>query len=183
MGVSEKSRMRLRLINQILLYCVCFLILCSCATEKAYREATSQWKSYEDVAKWMSNNFRYDFKRLEATTWRGPSVVPPRSAGETFKIKSGVCYDAAVFARDTLNRINPSYKAKVLFLECRPGYPNHYVCVFHMNGKFYVIDYGHVVSNVMGVHGPYDSIKEYVEFYEKIMIGVHVRSFSDVWNF
>lgn len=136
----------------------------ACATV-TYDEAVSQWKSYEDVAKWMSIHFSYDNGRLGYATGRGPSEVPPRTPEETFRIKSGICYDAAWFAKVTLNRIDPSYEAKIVWLRCAPV--GHFVCAFKKDGKLFIIDYGTPYRNTVGVHGPFNSLEEYGKFYEQ----------------
>jgi hypothetical protein len=146
-----------------------FLILFACATvpTKTYDETVSEWQSYKDVAKWMSWHFSYDMTRFRETEGKGPFYVEPRAPEQTFKLKSGVCYDAAIFAKETLNRIDPSYEACIVFLQIRPYGVNHYVCSFRKDGKLYIIDYGTPNRNVLGVHGPYNSLEEYKNFYER----------------
>jgi hypothetical protein len=34
-------------------------------SEKTYDETVSEWKSYQDVVKWMENNYSVDIKRFE----------------------------------------------------------------------------------------------------------------------
>lgn len=156
----------------------CFLILFGCATVplKNYEETVLEWNSYKDVARWMSIHFSYDMVRFRVVEGRFPI---PRLPEETFKLKSGVCYDAAIFARDTLNRIDPSYKAKMVFIENRPYAVNHFVCSFERDEKIFIMDYGTPYRNMVGVHGPYNSLDEYKKFYERYHPRVkHVRSIS-----
>ena len=143
-----------------------FLILIACATvpKKTYEEKISEWKSYKDVAKWMSWNFSYDMARLKEVKGKDPNIVRPRSPQKTFELKSGVCFDAAVFAIKTLNRIDPSYEAEIVFMERDDG--NHYVCSFKKGGELYIMDFGTSIKSVAGVHGPYNSLKEYKRFFE-----------------
>jgi hypothetical protein len=143
------------------------LVACATVATKTYDETVFQWKSYKDVAKWMSWHFSYDMTRFRETEGKGPLYVPPRAPEETFKLKSGVCYDAALFAIETLNRIDRSYEASIVFLQIRPYGVNHYVCSFRKDGKLYIIDYGTPNRNLVGVHGPYNSLEEYRKFYER----------------
>ena len=134
------------------------------APEKTYDETVSEWKSYEDLVKWMENDFSFDKERYEK--FEGTLPVP-RTPEETFQLKSGIYIDAAMFLKETLNRINPSYKAQVVILIIRPHSFNHYTCSFKKDGKLFVMDYGTPYKEVTGVHGPYSSLEEYKEFYEK----------------
>ena len=134
------------------------------APEKTYDETVSEWKSYEDLVKWMENDFSFDKERYEK--FEGTLPVP-RTPQETFQLKSGIYIDAAMFLKETLNRINPSYKAQVVILIIQPHRFNHYACSFRKDGKLFIMDYGTPYKEVTGVHGPYSSLEEYKEFYEK----------------
>ncbi len=140
-----------------------------------YKSEVSNWKSDKDVAKWMRNNWHFD-KNLAKSVVRkirseGPGAVTVKSAEEIFETSKGWCKDAANFAKDTLNTINPEYKAGYIFINNKvKGAPNHWVTGFKKEGKLYVMDYGagsHWKS-MMGLHGPYDSIKEYEEYLSNI---------------
>jgi hypothetical protein len=134
------------------------------APEKTYDETVSQWKSYQDLVKWMENDFSFDKERYE----KFERTLPvPRTPEKTFQLKSGIYIDAAMFLKETLNRINPSYKAQIVILVIRPYGFNHYVCSFRINGKLFIMDYGTPYKEVTGVHGPYSSLEEYKRFYEK----------------
>jgi hypothetical protein len=131
---------------------------------KTYAEAISQWKSYQDLVKWMEKDFSFDverYKRFEGT------LPIPRTPEETFRLKSGINIDAVEFSKKTLNRINPSYKARTAVILVRPNVFNHYVCTFKNNGKLFVLDYGTPYKEITGVHGPYNSLDEYKRFYEE----------------
>jgi len=170
--INQRSMMRLRLLSLPIF----IFILFACATipTKTYEETVLEWKSYKDVAKWMDRYFTYDMARLKETEGRWPS---PRSPEETFKLRSGVCHDASFFEKETLNRINPSYEAKMVFIENRPYDVNHFVCSFEAEGKLYIMDYGTYYKNMVGVHGPYNSLDEYKKFYERYHPKVrHVQS-------
>jgi hypothetical protein len=129
--------------------------------EKTYDETVSEWKSYQDVVKWMENNYSVDRKRFEGK--------PPmsRSPSETFQLRSGIDIDAAIFLKETLNRINSSYQAQIVVLVIRPNIFNRYVCSFKKDDKLFIMNYGTPYKEIAGVHGPYNSLEEYKEFYEK----------------
>jgi hypothetical protein len=129
--------------------------------EKTYGETISGWKSYQDSVKWMENNYSVDIKRFEGR----PPI--PRIPSETFQLKSGIDIDAAMFLRETLNRINPSYQAQIAVVMIRPNVFNRYVCSFKKDDKLFIMNYGTPYKEVTGVHGPYNSLEEYKEFYEK----------------
>jgi hypothetical protein len=129
--------------------------------EKTYDETVSEWKSYQDLVKWMEDNFSVDIQRFES---RSPV---PRTPKETFDLKSGIDIDAAMFLKETLNRINPSYQAQIVVVVIRPNVFNRYVCSFKKDGKLFIMDYGTPYKELTGVHGPYNSLEEYKEFYEK----------------
>ena len=131
---------------------------------KSYSEAVSKWKSYQDLVWWMEKEFSFDaerFKKYERT------LPPPRTPEETFRLKSGIYYDVAVFAKATLNRINPSYQAKITILVIRPYGANHYFCAFQDAGNIFIMDYGTPYKETSGTHGPYKSLAEVKGVYEK----------------
>jgi hypothetical protein len=134
------------------------------APEKTYGETVSEWESYQDVVKWMENDFSFDKERYEK--FEGTLPIP-RTPEETFQLKSGIYIDAAMFSKEALNRINPSYKAQIVILISRPYGFNHYVCSFRKEGKLFIMDYGTPYKEVTGIHGPYSSLEEYKKFYEK----------------
>jgi hypothetical protein len=159
----------------------CFLILLSCektvvrtsperaypakiAPEKSYIQEVAQWKSYENLVRWMEKDFSVDmerFKKFEGT------LPVPRAPHETFQLKSGIYIDAAVFVEETLNRIDPSYKPRVVVLVTRPSGFNHYVCSFRKEGKIFIMDYGTPYKGLTGLRGPYASLEGYKKFYEE----------------
>jgi hypothetical protein len=140
-----------------------FLFACGIIFVRSYDTTVSRWKSYKDVEIWMEKDFSFDaerFKRFEGT------FPPPRTPEETFKLKSGIYIDAAIFAKETLNRIDPSYKARIVVLLIGRG-ANHYVCSFVRDSKLFIMDYGTPYKTIMGVHGPFSSLEEYKVFFEK----------------
>jgi hypothetical protein len=131
---------------------------------KTYAEMVSQWKSHQDLVKWMEKDFSFDserFKRFEQ------QLPPPRTPEETFRLKSGIYIDAAIFARESLNRINPSYKAQLVVIIMRPYGYNHYLCSFRKDGSIYIMDYGTPSAAMTGVQGPFKSLDDYKKFYQR----------------
>ena len=130
---------------------------------KTYEGTVSGWKSYQDLVRWMEREFSTDMERYKK--FEGTLPVP-RTAEETFRFKSGIYIDAALFMRETLNRMDPSLKAQVLVLIIRPNRYNHYVCSFKKDGRVFILDYGTPFKEITGIHGPYRSPNEYKKFYE-----------------
>ena len=141
-----------------------------------YEATVSQWTSYEDVANWLKANYTFDRDRqqqvLRQIRQQGPEGVILQSPAETFRLKKGYCKDAANFAIDALNRINPEYNARFVFVRNKVGPPHHWVTGFTMNGKLFVMDFGAGPKwqSMNGVHGPYSSLSEYVEFLLSLQI-------------
>ena len=130
---------------------------------KTYTETISEWRSYQDLVKWMEKAFSFDterYKKYEGT------LPAPRTPEETFQRQSGIYVDVAFFLKETLNRIDPSYNARVAVILTRPPRFNHYVCSFKKGGKLFILDYGTPYQEVTGIHGPYHSLEEYRKFYE-----------------
>jgi hypothetical protein len=156
----------------LILIFVCFLLAACAGVESQimpgtgpYNEWLSTCKDYKDVQKFFDgdnpkNRFRYDSQRLQNRLSRSMPVYPPWI---TFEKRSGVCSDASVFAKYSLNKIYPEYKAEILFLD-DTGTTDHFVCVFHLNDKLYIMDYG-TTLRLAGTFGPYNELKEYVEYY------------------
>ncbi len=131
--------------------------------EKTYNETISEWKSYQDLVNWMQNYFSFDKERYDK--FRG-TLPAPRTPEETFQLGSGIYIDAAMFLKEILNRINPSYKAQIVILIIRPYGSNHYVCSFRKDGRLFILDYGTPYKEITGIHGPYSSLEEYKKFYQ-----------------
>jgi len=146
------------------------------AQDASYEETLSKWRTYEDVARWLEGNYVFDPSRLNTVLSRtrssGPSGLLARSAGGTYEQKSGYCTDAANFARQALNRIDPAYKAQFIFIKNQYGQPHHWVTGFTVKGKIMVMDYGAGPEwgSMKGVHGPYDSLDQYAEFLRSLNI-------------
>ncbi len=131
---------------------------------RSYAETISDWKSHLDLVKWMEEVFSFDERRYKK--YEGTLPVP-RTPEKTFQLKAGIYMDAAFFLKETLNRIDPQYGARVVILLTRPPRFNHYVCCFRKGGKLFIMDYGTPYKEITGTHGPYNSLEEYKKFYEK----------------
>lgn len=143
---------------------------------ETYEGAVAKWATYQDVARWLQDHFKFDNERLndilQRTRQNGPSGLLARSARGTFQLQSGYCTDAAAFAIQSLNRVNPDYKARYIFIKNRFGQPHHWVAGFIDNGKIMVMDYGAASEwrGMAGVHGPYESLDEYAEFVNSLRL-------------
>jgi len=159
-----KSYFRPTLVFSVLLICMLTLFACALVRVKTYDETVSQWKSYEDLVKWMEKDFSFDRERYK--NFEGTLPIS-RTPEETLQLKSGIYIDAAMFLKESLNRINPSYKGQIVVIMVRPNVFNHYVCSFKKDGKLFIMDYGSPYREVTGFRGPYKSLEEYKRFYEK----------------
>jgi len=150
--------------------------LTSCGNSKPYPQTLNTWKSYKDVSTWMDNNWRFDVSKTKSIVKQirinGPSAGMTKTAEETYNSPSGWCKDGAIFVKETLNKINPNYKAQLIFIENVYGYPHHWVTGFYDKGNLYVMDYsaGPHWSSIMGTHGPYKSLSEYSLFLESLKV-------------
>ncbi len=131
---------------------------------RTYSEAVSEWKSYQDLSRWMEKEFSFDADRYRKFEGTLPS---PRTPEETFQLRSGIYIDSALFVKETLNRIDASYKAQIVVIIMRPYGFNHYVCSFKKDGKIFVLDYGTPYKETTGLHGPYRSLEECKKFYQE----------------
>ena len=155
-------------------------------TSRSYDEEVSKWTSYRDVQIWLGKFFSYDMEKAQKAklTPGKPLPVPVKSPREVYDEKTGICFDAAYFTKETLNRIDPSYEAEVVHIENRPYYkPNHVVCSFKMDGQLYIMDYGVPRKTLRrGLFGPFNSLEEYKEFFiQKHPKITRVNSISFGW--
>jgi len=174
---SSPKTKRIIMKKSILLIIIVLLWFTACYAE-TWEEWVAKCKSYKDVDKWMAKNFLYDFNRLkEAMSRKKDNLLEVNPPEISFKLRRGVCFDAAVFAKHSLNRINPDYKAEIVHLY--PGYfPDHYVCGFFVEGKLYIMDRGTGYRNVEGTYGPFQSLDEYVN---KIYLRYHPKHRKLKW--
>ena len=168
--MSTQSNANKLLLFFLLFTAILLLIACTSVQAQSYDEVVSQWQSYKDVAKWMEKCYSYDQEKFKGSLeiYSAENPPPIKTPQESFEEKCGLCFDAAYFAQQTLNRINPSYEAEIVFIRNRPHYkPNHYVCSFKKEGQLYIIDYGTPFEKLRGVFGPYTSLEQYLEFYHR----------------
>lgn len=166
-----------RVIKLVALFCFTFFQASGVHAEGGnYEAAVSTWTSYDEVAKWLGDNFVFDSGRLNVVISRtrtsGPSGLLARNPSSTYEQKSGYCSDAANFALQTLNKINPAYKAQFIFIKNQYGQPHHWVTGYTVEGKIMVMDYGASPEwkGMTGVHGPYDSLEQYADFLRSLNI-------------
>lgn len=61
---------------------------------------------------------------------------------------------------------------RYIFIRNSIGPPNHWTTGFWMNGKLYVMDYGAGPkwSAMQGVHGPYNTLDDYMQFLKTLSV-------------
>ena len=154
---------------------LCFSVI-GFAGEKSYEDSVSSWQSYKDVGDWLKDNFSFDNSRQVIIQKRlksqGPSGLLVRRPEKLYKSKRGYCADAAYFSIKTLNKIDPAYNARWVFIWNKKGNPHHWVAAFDYEGKLYIMDYGtgKKWSSMQGIHGPYNSLDEYQDFLASLRI-------------
>lgn len=158
------------MINKFMLFVVLFLYI-NVSVAGSYEEAIANWKSHEDVARWLNSNFSFEKSRQKQISKRlkqqGPSGLLVRNPAKLYEDSHrGFCADSANFAIQSLNKISPSYNARWVFIWNDAGRPNHWVAAFDYEEKLYIMDYGtgKKWKAMQGVHGPYDSLDQYRDF-------------------
>ena len=81
---------------------------------------------------------------------------------ETFRYRTGGSLEASLFARETLNRINPDYRAEIIHLSLERS-PVHYLCGFYVGERLFVMDYGNPRENLIGTFGPFEDLNDYLQ--------------------
>jgi len=86
--------------------------------------------------------------------------------------KKGVCFDSANFVIDALNRINPEYKARSVFIKNKLGPLIIGLLLSQWMASYFIMDYGTSEhwGAMRGIHGPYESLSEYQEFLSSLRI-------------
>ena len=171
-----------KLVYVVITLFIAFLFT-GCGNTQPYPETVKSWKSHEDVAKWMKSNWSMDnstrlrlvrnIKKMRSSgadmstiTAASISMLPE----ESYNKAKGHCADAAVLIKDSLNKINPEYNAKIIFIMNVYGPPNHWVTGFYIKDELYIMDFGAGKhwSDMMGIHGPYKSLDGYATFLENV---------------
>jgi len=172
----------LKIIKIVFICSSLMLLLSSCATTNkypTYQDAVANWTSYKDVSSWLDRRFSYSYKRTRKSAYAG--VV--RSPERLYLDPKGNCTDAAYFAKETLNKINPDYGARLIYMVNNGGVNNHWVTGLYINNDLFVMDYGTGSDwvEMQGIHGPYKSLNEYHSYLSSLQIrGFRVGSVS--WN-
>jgi hypothetical protein len=142
-----------------------FLLAPAPSRAETYNKWVEKCGSYTDVAAWLNQNFRYEQDRngngqpFSKGTSKRPRIQTPE---ETFRCRCGGTLDASIFAKETLNRINPDYRAVVIYLSLDRS-QTHYLCGFFLGGKLFVMDYGNPYENMMGTNGPFENLDDYAK--------------------
>jgi hypothetical protein len=142
-----------------------FLLIPIPSWAETYDKWVEKCISYKDVAEWLNGNFRYDqFRDGESRLPRKASEKHSKvqAPEETFRYRTGGSLDAALFARETLNRINPDYRARIIHLSAGRSLV-HYLCGFNLGGRLFVMDYGDPQEKMIGTHGPFEDLNDYAE--------------------
>lgn len=175
-------------LNKITLSIIIVLGL-SIFANASYEDKVKEWKSYEDVEKWMKKEWSFDksrqkdifkFFKKEKKSGRDLRTLTldemALPAKEAYNSESGYCGDAASLIKDALNKVNPDYKARYIFIKNSKGMPHHWVTGFYVDGKLHVMDYGagKKWSSMIGTFGPYDSLVDYEDF----LSGLNLKSFG-----
>ncbi len=135
---------------------------------ETYNSWVANCRSYKDVATWLNDNFHYVPDRSAWNSEKtGRKQLKIKGKEEIFHYRTGCSLDAALFARETLNRINPDYRSKIISLSGdRP--PVHYLCGFYVGERLFIMDYWNPQESLNGTHGPFDGLNDYVQkFYLK----------------
>ncbi len=116
--------------TKLLSLVVILLTSCSVASTGSYEDAVVKWKSYKDVANWLNSHFSFEKSRqrqiLSRLKKQGPSGLLIRNPATLYENNHrGYCADSANFAIKSLNKIDPSYNARWVFIWNERGRPNH----------------------------------------------------------
>mgnify|MGYP000359706793 CR=1 FL=1 len=140
-----------------------FLLLPPPSGAETYDHWVASCRSYRDVAAWLNDNFRCHHDR----TGRIPGGTARQDLSrkrreEIFRHRTGCPLEASLFARETLNRINPEYRARLIHL-CGDRPPAHYLCGFYLGEKLFIMDYWNAQEHLNGTHGPFENPGDYLQ--------------------
>lgn len=161
-----------------------FFLIPPCWAE-TYENWLAKCRSYKDVAVWLNENFHYDpegIRKESSPKQDNQKFLMVQGSEETFRCKTGLSLEAAVFAKNSLNRINPDYRAEVIHL--LPEKTSAYcVCGFQLGGRLFIMDYGSPYEKMIGTHGPFGNLDEYVKKFFSKYHPFHpkVRSYNYGW--
>ena len=137
----------------------------------SWAETYDQWvencRSYKDVAVWLNDHFRYEQDRNgngQPFSQENKKRLRIQRLEEIFRFRCGCTLDASLFARETLNRINPDYRAEIIYVSLDRSQA-HYLCGFFLGGNLFVMDYGNLYENMIGTHGPFKNLDHYVQIF------------------
>jgi hypothetical protein len=134
---------------------------------ETYNEWVENCRSYKDVALWLNHHFRYEKDRngdgqpFSKGNKKRPGI---QRLEEIFQSRYGCTLDASLFAKDTLNRINPDYRAEIIYLSLDRSQA-HYLCGFILGENLFIMDYGNLYENMIGTHGPFKNLDHYVHLF------------------
>jgi hypothetical protein len=150
---------------------IAIILLFLLSPTPSWAETYVQWvqncRSYKDVAVWLNHNFRYekdgngDGQPFSQGNNNRPRI---QRLEEIFRYPCGCSLDASLFARETLNRINPDYRAEIIYLSLDRSQA-HYLCGFFLGGNLFVMDYGNPHERMIGTHGPFRNLNHYVQIF------------------
>jgi hypothetical protein len=174
---------------RILVLAIIFLVSGCTATkttltpDNRYEDWLSTCKDYKDVVKWMDNHFSYNMlKNYDCFSRDDGTLCEATSPQMTFQKKSGVCFDAAIFAKVSLNRINPDYRAEIVFILPQDITGTHYVTGFYMGGKLFILDYGVPFhAKQRGTWGPFKNLDEYIQVYLTKTTRGNIKTYHFGW--
>jgi hypothetical protein len=138
---------------------------------KRYADALVQWRTPEDIARFVDATFEYDRARALALAEQPdaraarPAIHSPEAM---FEKPQGVCIDLARFGVETLNRIDATYAARYVMIEFEPvviegrSLRRHWVASFRRDGKLWVFADSRRPGHVAG---PYENVDAFIADY------------------
>jgi hypothetical protein len=150
---------------------IAILLFFLLSSTPSWAETYNQWvencRSYKDVALWLNHHFRYEKDRNgdgQASSQGTRKRPRTQRLEEIFRSRCGCALDASLFARETLNRINPDYRAEIIYLSLDRSQA-HYLCGFFLGENLFIMDYGNLYENMIGTHGPFKTLDHYVQIF------------------
>lgn len=138
----------------------------------SYDQALSNWKTAEDINRWVAGSFVYDRARAiklssnRKNKKKGISIYKP---SDFFVTKAGICVDLARFGVETLKKIDPNSDPNYLMIEFDPIQINgntfrlHWLVSFKKDGKKYFF----CDSKRPGfIAGPYNNTQAFINEYQ-----------------